>query len=168
MCVYVCVCVCVCVCACVQKKIETISNDMWNLLGELALSSYSASQSDLLAGQGDLCVRVPDLVSFVKDDIVPGTAQEQISVQTNTGICRDQDAAAWNGKKEGGGMEGGSSEEWPVARMEERREMNESCPYLKQSCPQAPSCLPRTFQCRAALRHGMGPTRYGTQTPTAA
>ena len=108
-----------CVCVCVYRKRETIGNDMWNLLGELALSSYSASQSDLLAGQGDLCVRVPDLVSFIKDDIVPGTAQEQISVQTNTGICCDQDATAWNGKKERGG--GGGGGEWKGDRVKDGR-----------------------------------------------
>ena len=86
------------------------------MLAGLQDKVISTGRPDLLAGQGDLCIGVPDLVPLVQNKIVPAKAQQQVSVETDTGIRRDQDTVVWNRERERerereGGREGGRERE---------------------------------------------------------
>ena len=44
----------------------------------------------LLADEGDLCIWVPDLVTFVKNDVIPFPVQEVVTIDSHSSIGGDE------------------------------------------------------------------------------
>ena len=58
-------------------------------LNNLYTCLYVCDVMDLFADKGDLCVRVPDLVTLVQNDVIPFPRQQVIAIDSHTGICSD-------------------------------------------------------------------------------